>query len=48
VRRLPVPFGRHDVTIAADWHDRAHGDPAHRWLRRMVTDSNAELLPDDE
>jgi LysR family transcriptional regulator, transcriptional activator of nodD3 and syrA len=46
LRPLPVPFGTHRVAIGALWHDRAHGDPAHRWLRRMVIETNAELAAD--
>jgi DNA-binding transcriptional LysR family regulator len=43
VKRLPLPFGPGEVRIAAYWHDRAHREPAHRWLRRQVTDVNASI-----
>jgi DNA-binding transcriptional LysR family regulator len=47
IKRLPVPFGVHGVRIGAYWHDRADRDPAHRWLRRLVTETSAEVAPPD-
>jgi hypothetical protein len=41
-----VPFGVHNVTIGSFWHDRVHQDPAHRWLRRLITDTTAAVEAD--
>lgn len=37
------PLAIPDFTIAAAWHERAHHDPAHRWLREQVFEVAAEL-----
>jgi DNA-binding transcriptional LysR family regulator len=29
-------WGRSDFTVALHWSNRAHGDPANQWLRRLV------------
>jgi DNA-binding transcriptional LysR family regulator len=42
----PLPFETPGVNIGAYWHDRVHGDAAHRWLRRLVAEVTASL--DDE
>jgi DNA-binding transcriptional LysR family regulator len=39
----PLPFEMPSVSIAAFWHDRVHGDAAHRWLRRLVAEVTATL-----
>jgi hypothetical protein len=39
-----LPFDMPSVNIGAYWHDRVHGDAAHRWLRRLV----AEVTDEDE
>jgi len=33
---LPPPLPLAAFTIAQLWHERAHGDPAHAWLRQQV------------
>jgi DNA-binding transcriptional LysR family regulator len=43
LRARPLPYGEHEVTIGAFWHDRVHNDAAHRWLRRQVVDTAAAL-----
>jgi DNA-binding transcriptional LysR family regulator len=43
LRARPLPYGEHEVTIGAFWHDRVHHDAAHRWLRRQVVDSAAAV-----
>jgi DNA-binding transcriptional LysR family regulator len=39
----PLPFEMPSVSIAAYWHDRVHGDAAHRWLRRLVAEVTGTL-----
>lgn len=34
---LPLPFGSPSLTIAMLWHRRLADQPAHRWLRGMVS-----------
>jgi len=38
----PLPFEMPGVTIGAFWHDRVHEDPAHKWLRRLVSETAGE------
>ena len=30
-------------TMSAVWHERTHGDPAHRWLREVVAEEAAAI-----
>ncbi len=46
LRVRPLPFEMPSVSIGAYWHDRVHGDAAHRWLRRLVAEVTGAL--DDE
>ena len=39
----PLPFEMPGVNIGAYWHDRVHGDAAHRWLRRLVAEVTASM-----
>jgi DNA-binding transcriptional LysR family regulator len=39
LRVYELPFEMPGVTIGAFWHERVHDDPAHRWLRRLVSDA---------
>jgi DNA-binding transcriptional LysR family regulator len=41
--RRPLPFATPTVAIGAFWHDRVHKDPAHRWLRRMIIETAADV-----
>ena len=34
---FPLPFTTNDFTISLFWHPRLEADPAHRWLRGLVT-----------
>jgi DNA-binding transcriptional LysR family regulator len=36
VRLLPSPLLLEAFTLAQVWHERAHHDPAHAWLRQIV------------
>jgi DNA-binding transcriptional LysR family regulator len=42
VRSLPLPVEVPVMRVRQYWHERAHHDPAHRWLRSVV----AELFTD--
>ena len=33
---LPTPFEMTGFTIAMAWHERAHADPGHKWLRDQI------------
>jgi DNA-binding transcriptional LysR family regulator len=33
---LPTPFEMGGFTIGMAWHERAHADPGHRWLRDQI------------
>ena len=43
-RTLPLPFPLRGVPAVVSWHHRHDTDPAHRWLRRLVTDIIAARL----
>jgi DNA-binding transcriptional LysR family regulator len=43
LRARPLPYGEHEITIGAFWHDRVHHDAAHRWLRKQVVESAAAV-----
>jgi DNA-binding transcriptional LysR family regulator len=34
----PPELGLEGFTMSAAWHERTHGDAAHRWLRQVVVD----------
>lgn len=34
---IPVPFRLDPIAVWMLWHDRLHNDPAHRWLRAVVS-----------
>lgn len=42
VRAVPLPIDIPEMRVRQYWHERAHHDPAHRWLRSTV----AELFSD--
>jgi DNA-binding transcriptional LysR family regulator len=44
----PLPFEMPSVSIGAYWHDRVHGDAAHRWLRRLVAEVTGALDDEDD
>jgi DNA-binding transcriptional LysR family regulator len=44
--RRAIPYTTPAVAIGAFWHDRVHGDAGHRWLRRLVGETSAELQPE--
>ena len=35
---FPLPVKMTDFTISLLWHPRMDSDPAHRWLRKIMTD----------
>ncbi|NTJ63320.1 LysR family transcriptional regulator [Agrobacterium rhizogenes] len=37
VRSFELPFETPEILIAAIWHPRVDADPAHRWLRNIIT-----------
>jgi DNA-binding transcriptional LysR family regulator len=37
VQVFPLPFDVPLFEISMAWHERAHRNPAHRWLRRLIT-----------
>lgn len=39
--RLPVPV--EEFTISLFWHPRLDADPAHKWLRKLITDECSRL-----
>ena len=43
VRTFELPFDIPQPDPLLVWHDRAHPDPAHRWLRRLVTEASNRL-----
>lgn len=42
LRQLPAPVAVPKVVLRAHWHQRAHHDAAHRWLRSQVLELFAE------
>jgi len=38
VRLFSLPFEIPEYQVKQHWHERSHHDPAHRWLRTVVTD----------
>ena len=38
LKRLAPPFGLPSLPIGQHWHERRDEDPAHRWLRSVVSD----------
>lgn len=38
LRVLPPPLALPRFTVSAYWHERAHHDPAHAWLRARIVD----------
>ena len=45
LKRRAIPFAVPAVAIGAFWHDRVHGDAGHQWLRRLVSETAAQLEP---
>jgi DNA-binding transcriptional LysR family regulator len=35
---LETPLKLPTIQYSIYWHDRTHGSPAHRWLRRLIAD----------
>lgn len=33
-----LPFPAPEITVSLFWHPRLHGDPVHRWLRKVILD----------
>ncbi|HEY2515569.1 MAG TPA: LysR family transcriptional regulator [Polyangiaceae bacterium] len=46
LRVHPLPFEMPGITIGAFWHDRVHDDSAHRWLRKLVSETATESAGD--
>tara|TARA_B110000858_G_scaffold159104_1_gene182562 strand:- start:197 stop:1108 length:912 start_codon:yes stop_codon:yes gene_type:complete len=42
--QAPLPFKTEPVSVYLVWHRRDTTDPAHRWLRKHVTQASKELL----
>ncbi len=40
---LPPPFQAPSTDVTMLWHDRAHHDPAHQWLRHTLLDIGREF-----
>lgn len=38
----PLPFQTEDVAVSLVWHERSTNDPAHKWLRNLITQSCRE------
>ena len=38
LKLLPPPLLLSGFTIGQLWHDRAHRDPAHKWLRKLIAE----------
>jgi DNA-binding transcriptional LysR family regulator len=38
VLRPPAELGLAGFRMSATWHERTHGDPAHRWLRERIVE----------
>jgi DNA-binding transcriptional LysR family regulator len=38
MHRFALPFEVPGFTISLFWHPRLDADPAHRWLRSLVSD----------
>jgi DNA-binding transcriptional LysR family regulator len=36
VYAYPMPFNAPSFEFSMAWHERAHRDPAHRWLRKLI------------
>jgi DNA-binding transcriptional LysR family regulator len=45
VRVLPCPFAAAPLVEAMWWHPMYDADPAHRWLRGLLTEVGAQLAP---
>jgi len=43
--RSPIPFP--PMRFYQLWHERNHASPAHRWIRRLLTDCGRQLLAGD-
>lgn len=37
IKVYPMPFAAPTFEFSMAWHERAHRDPAHRWLRNAIT-----------
>ena len=37
IRSFELPFETPEILIAAIWHPRVDADPAHKWLRNIIT-----------
>ena len=40
---LPVPITMPPFRLAMLWHERIHTDPAHVWMRRLISETAAKL-----
>lgn len=40
---LPIPFAIPPFRLTLLWHERFRSDPAHEWLRGLITDTAAKL-----
>lgn len=38
IRSFELPMETPEIRVSAIWHPRVDGDPAHRWLRNIVTE----------
>lgn len=43
VQSLPLPFPVSRIDVSMIWHERAHQDPAHKWLRNSLRDIGKAL-----
>jgi DNA-binding transcriptional LysR family regulator len=41
---LPVPITMPPFRLAMLWHERIHADPAHVWMRRLISETAARLI----
>lgn len=44
LRAFDPPFELAAPEAAMLWHERVHEDPAHRWLRRVVTEASTRVI----
>jgi DNA-binding transcriptional LysR family regulator len=41
---MPVPISMPPFRLTMLWHERIHADPAHVWMRRLISDAAAKLI----
>ncbi|MCI0490580.1 MAG: LysR family transcriptional regulator [Blastocatellia bacterium] len=43
IQILPLPFAIPAFRLTMLWHKRNEADPAHQWLRKMITETSAQI-----